>query len=395
MKNIFQSPIITIALAIFSMLFGAGNLIYPLLVGINTGNNWLIGMSAFLVTAIFLPLIGLIAMILFDGNYEAFFKRLGNRTGALVIFICMLILGPLLVIPRITTLSHIMITPFIAWDFLSIVTPLSSLVFATLFLGITFLCTYKENKIVELLGNIISPLLLLSLMIIIVKGVAQAQTILPNDQSTLTIIKENLLLGYGTLDLLGTIFFCAIVLIILRSTMGHRFETDKKTRIKIGFQSGLIGVGLLAVIYFGMGFLGAHYGAGLEGIDAGSLFREISLKVLGAHASIIIAVAVLLACLSTAIALSAVCAEYVQKELFNKKISFVAALLLVLASCIPLSIFGLKTVLQLAGGPITYVGYPVLITLTLCNIAYKTFGFTPVKVPVLITFIIALASYIM
>ena len=108
---------------------------------------------------------------------------------------------------------------------------------------------------------------------------------------------------------------------------------------------------------------------------------------------IIIAIAVLLACLSTAIALSAVCAEYVQKKLFSNSISYLQSLLLVLAACIPLCIFGLTTVLQLTGGPITYIGYPVLITLTFANIAYSLFGFKPVKLPVLAVFIITLISY--
>lgn len=393
MKRFFQSHIVTIGLAIFSMLFGAGNLMYPLLVGIKSGDNLWYGMGAFLITAVILPLIGLIAMILFDGNYEAFFARLGKRTGSFFIFLCMLIIGPGLVIPRIVTLSHVMMSPFIPSEFLSTISPASSFVFTLLFLAVTFLFTYKENKIVAVLGNIISPLLLLSLIIIIVKGYFSANGMVENHQPLSTIITENLLLGYGTLDLLGAIFFCAIVLSILRHSLGSRFETDKRLRLMVGFQAGLLGVSLLALIYCGMALLGAYYGHAVAGVSEGLLFREIALLILGKRAAIIIAVAVLLACLSTAIALSAVCAEYVQKTLFPNKLSYLHSLLLVLIACIPLCIFGLSTVLQLTGGPITYIGYPVLITLTFANIAYSLFGFKPVKLPVLVVFIITLLSY--
>lgn len=395
MKRFLQSHIVTIGFAIFSMLFGSGNLIYPLLVGINTGSHFIVGTSAFIVTAVILPLIGLLAIILFDGNYYTFFERLGKKTGHTIIFICMLILGPALVIPRIVTLSHIMMTPFMPFAFLSTITPWSSFVFAALFLGTTFLFTYKESKIVNLLGNIISPALLLSLAIIIIKGFFGAQQTTQVTSSPLCLIGENLLLGYQTLDLLGAIFFGSIILTILKKTLGERFEHDKRARLTLGFKSGLLGVSLLALIYFGMAFLGAYYGHGFMGIDAGSLFREVSLRILGAHASIIIAAAVLLACLSTAIALSAVCAEYLKNDLFKNKISFITSLSLVLIACIPLSIFGLTTVLKLTGGPLTYVGYPVLIALTFANIAYKIFDFKPVRIPVLMVFIIATISYIL
>src|SRR5439155_12268350 len=152
-----------IGLAIFSMLFGAGNLIYPLLVGIQSGKLTPIGMFGFLLTATLLPLLGLIAMILFDGNYRAFFHRIGHVPGEFLICISMLIIGPGICIPRITTLSHIMVAPFLPIPLLQEFTPFSSFVFALIFLSITFFATYKESRIIDLLGKVISPLLLLSL----------------------------------------------------------------------------------------------------------------------------------------------------------------------------------------------------------------------------------------
>src|SRR2546428_785494 len=105
--------IITVALAIFSMFFGAGNLLYPLKVGIHAGTNTFFGLLGFIITAVFLPLAGLIAMILFDGNYELFFGRLGQRVGNFIIFISMIVIGPIIAIPRIVTLSHTMTAPFL------------------------------------------------------------------------------------------------------------------------------------------------------------------------------------------------------------------------------------------------------------------------------------------
>lgn len=174
MKSKPYSYIITVALAIFSMFFGAGNLLYPLKVGMHAGSHLFFGMLGFIITAVCLPLAGLVAMILFDGNYEMFFGRLGKKVGNFIIFICMLVIGPIIAIPRIVTLSHTMTAPFLP-DVLQVVTPQSSLLFALIFLGITFLTTYRENRIVDLLGHVISPLLVISLAIIIIKGIMIAE----------------------------------------------------------------------------------------------------------------------------------------------------------------------------------------------------------------------------
>ncbi len=392
MKQFLQSQVVTTGLAIFSMLFGAGNLLYPLLVGMYSGSQTVVGIMAFMITAVLLPLLGLIVMILFDGDYEAFFNRLGTSTGKAITMLCMIIIGPGLVIPRIVTLSHVMMTPFLPGEFLTTITPLSSLAFALIFLGITFLCTYRESSIVDLLGNLISPVLLIALGIVIVKGLFGTFAIAYNGQPMVNIITDNLLRGYETLDLIGAIFFSSIIVNILRKTLGDSYEQKKSKRIALGFKAGLLGVSLLALVYCGMAFLGAAYSVGLTPA-ASTLFREISLRILGNKAAIIVGITVFMACLSTAIALSAVVTDYLRHELRNK-IAYIPALILVLLSCIPLSIFGLESVLKITGGPLTYIGYPVLIAITAANLAYKLWGVTTIKMPVFIIFLISLASYL-
>ena len=391
MKNKPSSYIITVGLAIFSMLFGAGNLVFPLMVGLESGRHTGFGMAGFILTAICLPLMGLIAMIFFDGNYEAFFERLGKKVGGFIIFICMLIIGPVLAIPRIVTLSHTMIAPFIPIGFLQSINPQSSFIFALLFLGITFLATYRENRIVVLLGNVISPLLLISLMVIIIKGMWMAQQPVATSITPFDAFSSNFIRGYETLDLLGGIFFSSIVIHILKNTVGGKVGYNRNKLAMIGFKAGTLGVSLLAIIYIGMSMLSMYHGHGMH--TTGQLFRELAIHVLGTHGALIIGTAVLMACLSTSIALSAVVGEYFQFTIFNKKIGYVLALTIVLLLCIPLSTFGLDYVLELTAGPITYIGYPVLIALTFCNLGYKLFNFDWVKLPVAATFIIALISY--
>lgn len=394
MKKLFSSHTVTTGLAIFSMLFGAGNLVYPLMAGMLAGDQTAVAMAGFFITAVCLPVAGLISMILFDGNYEQFFGRLGKIPGAIAIWACMMFLGPLIAIPRITTLSHTMVAPFIPWNFLQVITPLSSFIFCLIFLGITFIATYRENKIVDILGNYISPALLFALSVIIIKGLITPGQIAHIDTPALEIFTGNLMRGYETLDLVGALFFASIVLHILKNTLGQQLAHKPRLLAWTGFKAGLIGTALLGIVYIGMSYLGAYHGYGLENSNGGELFREISFRVLGNYGTAIIAIAVLMACLSTAIALAAVVGEYAQYTIFKNYISFAPSLALILIACIPLSTIGLDRVLALTAGPIIAIGYPILAMITFCNIAYKLFNFKPIKVPVLITFAVTLLSYL-
>jgi branched-chain amino acid:cation transporter, LIVCS family len=385
-RNLF-----TVGLAIFSMLFGAGNLIYPLMVGVSSGWYTWIGMIAFLLTATVLPLVGLITMILFDGDYDTFFGRMGKIPGKIAIFLCMMIIGPGIAIPRITTLSHIMIAPFI--PFLPQEGMISSFIFALLFLGVTFLATCRENKIIGVLGNVISPILLVSLSIIIVKGIVQRGSMTVTQQNPYEIFTTNFIRGYETLDLLGAIFFASIIITLLKYNARGTYSARQLSTI--GLKAGIFGIGLLSIVYVGMSILGMFYGSGLEALDGGQLFRNIAFQILGTHGTAIVATAVLMACLSTSIALSAVVAEYIENTVMNNNVSYIQALVITILASLPLSTFGLSTVLTLTGGPIVYIGYPLIITLTFCNLAHVLFGFKPVKIPVLITGLLAAVLYFM
>jgi len=391
--TIFHSRLVSVSFAIFSMLFGAGNLIFPLATGMESGSMNLVAISGFLFTAICLPLIGLIAMILFDGDYIAFFNRLGVKAGSITIGFCMLVIGPIIAVPRIVTLSHIMTAPFLPIVFLQEINLASSTTFALIFLFITFLCTFRKNTIIDVLGNYISPLLLFSLSVIIIKGLYSAENFVSTKSLTLgSILFRNIIRGYETLDLLGTIFFCSMIINMLKAEDQKQPKQNNKKTLLLGLKAGIAGLSCLSLVYLGMSYLGAFYGHGIIE-NSGALFSIISFRVLGQYGAAIISTAVFMACLSTSIALVTVLSDYTQKTIFNNNISFISALTLVLLSCLPLSTAGLSTVLSITAGPIIYISYPCLIVLCLCNIAYKAVGFTPIKIPIVATLVLSATSY--
>jgi branched-chain amino acid:cation transporter, LIVCS family len=386
--------IIAVGIAIFAMFFGAGNLVHPITVGMQSGVHVIVGFLGFLITAVCLPLLGLIALILFDGNYHAFFGRLGDTYSKnSAILISMLIIGPVIAIPRIVTLSHVMTAPFLP-DFLSTITLSSSIVFAILFLGVTYLGAVKESGIITLLGTVIGPLKVVALAVIMIKGCLSASSFSP-EWSGVTAWHAwttGFFEGYKTLDLLGAVFFSSMTLHLLRRNSRDRQVTSKQLAF-LGLQASLVGCLLLTLFYAGLTMLGYLHGHGLEAINSGELFRIVAFKVMGPSGAALIAFTVVMACLSTSIALCAVFAEYLQR-MSRSGMRFEVALAITMILCFPLSIFGLDYVLCLAGGPIISIAYPVLIVLTLCNIAYKLWGFKPARTPVVITFVIAFLNYL-
>ena len=185
--------------------------------------------------------------------------------------------------------------------------------------------------------------------------------------------------------MLGAIFFSSIVITLLKRSLPNQSEKSLHKLALLGLKAGSIAVSLLAVIYIGMSYLGVFHGVGLAHLNEGELFSAVSFRVLGDYGAIIIAIAVLMACFSTIIALAVVVAEYLQYSLFREKISYITALLITLGVTGIISNFGLSAILT-HSGPIIDIGYPILIVLTLLNIAYKLFDFKPVKTPVAITF---------
>jgi len=383
-QKITSSQIWIIGLAVFSMLFGAGNIMLALNIGMRNGQHFYWANAGFLLTAVVMPIAGLIAVILFNGDYNAYFNRLGKIPGQLLVFLIMLIIGPLNVIPRIITLSHTLFENFL---------PANSLApFTVLFLLLTFFATVKESKIISLLGRIISPLLIVTLTIIILVGIIKPGITIPTTTSIWDIFWRESKYGFVTFDLLGTIFFGSIIINLLKKEPGE--EHSKKSVLLAALYGGLLGSTLLGIAYYGLSWIGNTQSYGLVHGNEGELLREISLRILGPWGLFFMGTAVLMACFSTAIALMVVVSEYIQKDVARNKISYVKSLILVhVASYFP-STLGLSTALSLSIGPIASIIYPVVMMVTACNLAYKFFDFKPIKILTLTTAIITTVLYL-
>ncbi len=380
-KRIFvihKPRVFPLGLAIFTMLFGAGNVVFPLTLGRDVGDKVWFAIAGFFITAVLVPLLGLISAMLFEGNYKLFLAEMGKTAGVVVCFICMLLLGPVLA-PRCIVLSYSAVSWYL---------PNCPLVlFSLLTTILIFVLTLRKNSVVGLFGKVLGPLKLVLLFSIIILGLLSPLWLEPSAISSAGVFFKGLKEGYYTLDLLGTIFFASLIYGSIHSQMkkNSNSDVDGKAIAKIGLKAGLIGGGLLGVVYLGFCFIAAMYGSHVYDVPQEKLLCALATLILGHKGGVLANMTVAIACLITAMALTTVFADYLSTDIFKGKVRYIHALLItvsIIFAMANLGFSGLMAVIE----PVVVVGYPALIALALGNTAKKLFGFCWTKPLVYITF---------
>jgi LIVCS family branched-chain amino acid:cation transporter len=379
-----SSTTLTVGLAMFAMFFGAGNIVFPLALGQYAQDQTLFAILGLLITAVGVPFLGLISMTLFNGNYTHFFERIGKIPGFVVTVFIMGLIGPFGAIPRCITLSHSTFSMF--WSGVSLST------FSIISCLLIFLFTFRKNRLLEILGIVLTPLLLISMGIIIVKGFFNSPSAPISDFSSDAVFLLGLLKGYQTMDLLGAFFFSTIILECLESNGLDNSQHNYRKMVFLTLKASLIGASLLAISYIGFCYVAAFNSETLQGVLPDQLLGVIAMHILGPYAGLVAIIAVALACLTTAIALAAVFAEFLHHRVTFEKLPYISSLILTLFVTYfvsTLSFSGIASFLV----PILEICYPALVLLSALNIAHKLYHFNPVKIPVLLVFLISFVYY--
>lgn len=384
MQHSEKSNTIATGLAMFSMFFGAGNVVFPLALGQYAQDKNFFAILGLLITAVGVPFLGLISMTLFNGNYTKFFERIGRVPGFLVSLAIMGLIGPFGAIPRCITLSFSTMQlyfPDLSLTWFSIISCIA-----------IFFLTIKRNNILQILGYFLTPLLLGSLAIIIIKGLIVSPSAPEVDYTSTSIFLMGLFEGYKTMDLMGAFFFSSVILACLEKDVDPTKPKNYREMIFLALKAAGIGASLLAISYIGFSYVAAFNSGSLENARPDQLAGRIAILVLGPYASVVACMAVSLACLTTAIALASVFAEFVHKDVSLNKVSYPISLLVTLAITFVVSTLDFTGIAAFLT-PILQVCYPALIALSILNIAHKLHHFETVKLPVLIVFVLSLTSY--
>lgn len=372
-----NKTILTTGIAIFSMFFGAGNAVFPLLLGKMTGDKAPFALLGLLVTAVGGPLLGMLGTVLFQGKSKLYFSRIGRIPGALLMGITLCFLGPFAVMPRCLTVAYAGMKPLLP--------DISLMAFSLLFCLLCFFCCLNKNRVLPLLGLFLSPLLLGCLILIIIQGTLTAGAYPAVDMTSKDAVFAGLSCGYDTMDLIASLFFSAAIWNMLQ---GKACQSLFKTAML----SGLVGGALLSAVYVGLCQVSALHQTHLLDAAPEELIIKLAAITLGPHLGLAANLAVALACLTTVIALVATIGDILSKEFRAGKETLVLFILLAITAV--LSNLGFEAIMMMMH-PMVALCYPAIIVLTLCNIFYVTHGFDKVKVPVALTLALTVIYYMM
>lgn len=309
-KNTTNSAFIATGLMLFALFFGAGNLIFPAGMGQQAGEQIFSAMTGFLMTGVGLPLLGVIA-IAYSGSHDI--QQLASRVtpwyGIWFAVMLYLAIGPFFATPRTATVSfEIGVLPFLG-EIDDSTKKMALFGFCVFFFGLSYWLSISPGKLVDRIGKILTPALLL--VIIILTGYAAISPMgelqAPTEAYMQGALTKGLIEGYGTMDALASLVFVIIVIEAIRA-MG---VTEKKEILSLTTRAGLVAAGCLAVVYVLIGYMGATSVAGIGMQESGAAVLSKSADVyFGAFGKSLLAVIVFLACLSTAVGLITACGEY-------------------------------------------------------------------------------------
>lgn len=347
-----NKDILIIGFALFSMFFGAGNLIFPPFIGLTSGSSWLISFLGFVIADVGIILLSINA-VLKAGSFQNVVQRVGKRFGVGLEVIMMLCLGPILVIPRTAATTFEM-------SIMPIFEGFNPVVFSIIFFLLTFILTVKPTKVMDIIGTFLTPALLIALAFLIGKGIMSPIGELNTNINSDNLFVNGITQGYQTMDALG---IGGVTALIITSLVGKGYK-DKNENRKLAMKASTIaGIGLV-VVYGGLAYLGATASNMYDGsISQTTLLVNITRALLGNTGIILLGIIVALACLTTSIGLTSVTAKYFE-DVTNKKLKYIHIVAFICIFSAAASNLGVEKIIAIAV-PILTVIYPVSILLVL------------------------------
>lgn len=335
------------------MFFGAGNLLLPPYIGIQIGSHVWITILAFGLTGILLPFLGILSVVKAGDRFEDLGAKIHPYLSPILGTIIMLCIGPLIAIPRTAATTYeVGILP----SFPTIGPIWTSVIF---FIA-TWLLTIRPMRVVDIIGNILTPLLLILLTCLVTLGIFfPVDSFSESSLSTGESFTLGFIEGYQTLDVLASVIFAGIIIAASR-TKGYE---NTRSKMQVVITAGALSSIFLFIVYGGLIYLGATSGVTDPGIKRSELLLHISQSVLGPYGTIAIAISIALACLTTAIALVSAFGSFFS-NLSKGKLGYkLLVTLCCVASCV-LSITGVDNIISFAYPILSFV-YPIAITLVL------------------------------
>ena len=366
-----------VGVTLFSMFFGAGNLILPPLLGVQAGSEALPAVLGFFVTGVGLPVLGIVAVAL-ARTLRGLAARVRPVFSRVFVALVYLAIGPCLAIPRTASTAFEMMAPLIG-DSVSL--EVARLVFSVAFFAVAYVLAMHPGRLTRLLGRVTGPALILLIVAVVGASVASllgmgslpdAAPVAPYDGNAPI---QGFLTGYQTMDLLASLTFGIVIAENVRS-LGVR---DSGGVMREVCRAGAIAGVLMMIVYGGLCAVGFELCAELSGATNGAAVITASATAhFGVAGTVVVAAIFLLACLNVCVGLISCCGTYFSGEL--PRVSYRACAVAFAAFSCLVSNLGLDAILSFSA---TLLGilYPPAIALVLMGMFRSACDRTPLVWP--------------
>ncbi|WP_419209298.1 branched-chain amino acid transport system II carrier protein [Photobacterium leiognathi subsp. mandapamensis] len=362
-KTLKVTDIIALGFMTFAFFLGAGNIIFPPLAGQLAGENMLSAMSGFLVTAVGLPLVGIIAVAMAGGGWQGLTRDLPSKVATLMAVLIFIIIGPAFAAPRTGLVAYEMaVKPFLSAD----AGQASLTTFSVIFFAIALFFAWSRGKLIDMIGKFLTPALFIVLAVLAIAVFVnpQASIVAAQGEYAMQAFTKGFLEGYNTMDTFAALMFGMLIVDVIRS----KGICDEKTTCTYLIYAGLIAAAGLAFVYISLFYLGATSSTVAPNAgNGGVILTAYVMALFGAPGQVILSAIVLLACLTTAIGLISACADYFSSltPMSYKKWAVVLAVI-----CAVVANVGLNQLIALSV-PVLFALYPVAIALVALTLVRK------------------------
>ncbi len=355
--------ILVASLTLFAMFLGAGNLIFPPYVGAQAGQGWLIACLGFLMTGVGLPLLGTLTIAKLDGDPNRLFENGWMWMGRALNMLILLAIGPLFAIPRTAaTTCELSVLPFLS-D--SVNQQTVFIMVCSLFFIITYLLSVSESKVMDAIGGILAPVLVVFLIITIILSIVR-----PIGKPQASVVEGSIFYygfssGYQTMDGIGSLVMSGAIAALVAQRGYQKKEAKGILRI-CAVVAGL----LLAMVYGGYTWIGASGSGALRGFTERTAMLSHASMLIGGHiGKIMLAAIIFFACITTASGLTVTFAQYFCR-LFKNKLSYKVWVLICVGFSFFISLIGVEGIIKLSV-PVLEIIYPLCIVVILLHQAER------------------------
>lgn len=358
MKRLSRADSIAIGTLLFGLMFGAGNIIFPVMMGQNAGANYWPAAIGFLLTGVGLPVLAIISFSLSRKTtlYE-YAGPIGKIPSLAFCVALLLTIGPLFAEPRTATVAFdVGVQPFLGKD---VTLPL--FIYSAIFFIVVLILAFRPSKILDVVGKFLAPLfiVLMGILLIccVVSPMGSPSSFEPKGPYVSRSFIQGILDGYNTMDILACLAFGCIIIDNIHM-LGVK---DAGSVARETGRSSITTLVIMCVLYIGLTYLGATSLGSMSAQETGgAILAKASNHYLGNVGQMLLAAIATVACLKTAIGLTVSLSDTFY-NLFNGKVPLKAWTVLFVLASFGIANFGLMTIIQLSIPVLMFI-YPLSIT---------------------------------